>query len=84
MTVHGGDFSIGQINAGGVVADGAAVEQFPWFAIRVDSPAADQPGIEKIEPLSLAWKPPRISKVPRPIASKARVTRVEDRATVGR
>src|SRR5262249_10597167 len=49
--VLGQESAIGQKNAGCVIADGAAVQQFPRLAIGINGPAADDPRIEEIEAL---------------------------------
>ena len=49
--VFGEQRAIGEKDAGGIVADGAAIQQFPGFAVGIDGPAADDAGIEEIETL---------------------------------
>src|SRR5262249_1641336 len=52
--IHGGDPSIGEINARSVVSDGATIKQVPGFAVGEDGPTADDARVEEIKPL-LAW-----------------------------
>src|SRR6516162_11013299 len=47
--VFGEQGPIGQEYAGCVVADGAAVQQLPGFAVGIDRPTADNPRVEEVE-----------------------------------
>src|ERR1700730_852702 len=49
--VFGEQSAIGEKDAGCVIADGPAVQQFPGFAVGINGPAADNPCIEQIEAL---------------------------------
>src|SRR5215472_8910451 len=49
--VFGEQRPIGEKDARRVVADGAAVQQFPGFAVGGDGPTADHPRIEEVETL---------------------------------
>src|SRR5215469_8882615 len=49
--VFGEQSAIGEKDAGCVIADGAAIQQFPGFAIGINGPAADNTRIEEIEAL---------------------------------
>ena len=42
--------AVGQEDARRVIGDGAAVQQVPLFAIRIDRPGADHPGVAEIKP----------------------------------
>src|SRR5207248_8692855 len=49
--VFGEDRPIGEEYAARVVADGAAVQQFPRFAIGINGPTADDARVEEVEAL---------------------------------
>src|ERR1700730_6050189 len=49
--VLGEQRAIGEKDARCVIADGAAVQQFPRFAVGIDRPAADKARIEEIQAL---------------------------------
>src|SRR5438046_8202802 len=49
--VFGENGFIGEEDARGMIVDGAAVQQLPRFAIGVNRPVADNPGIEKVKAL---------------------------------
>ena len=48
-TVLGEEGAVGLEDAGGVIGDGAAVQQVPGLAIGIDRPGADEAGVAEIE-----------------------------------
>src|SRR5262249_18934558 len=48
--VLGQDCAIGEVDFAGIIADGAAIQQVPGYAVGIDRPAAENSGVEEEEP----------------------------------
>ena len=43
--------AVGQEDAGGIVGNGAAIQQHPWLAVGIDGPSTDDARVEEIDSL---------------------------------